>query len=63
MTSHFIHSMDKTRAQYLHFWGTLQIYLVGNKVICKVTLTFTLYPLFQWYLQSNEILLNLGMKR
>ncbi len=23
---------------------------------------FTTYPLFQWYLQSNEILLNLSMK-
>ncbi len=33
-----------------------------NKVIRKVTLSFTTYPLFQWYLQSNEILLNLSMK-
>jgi hypothetical protein len=33
------------------------------RVICKVTLSFTPYPLFQWYPQSNEIfLLNLGMK-
>ncbi len=39
--------------------------------ICKVTLCFTPYflllafapyPLFQWYPQSNEILLNLGIK-
>ncbi len=34
-----------------------------NRVICKVTLVFgppcTLHPLFQWYLQSKEILLNL----
>jgi hypothetical protein len=28
----------------------------------EVTLSFTPYPLFQWYPQSNEILLNLSMK-
>jgi hypothetical protein len=33
-----------------------------NKVICKVTLSFTPYPLFQWYPQSKEILFNLGVK-
>jgi hypothetical protein len=41
-----------------------------NRVICKVTLSSPLslgllsppYPLFQWYLQSQEILLNLSMK-
>jgi len=27
-----------------------------------VTLCFAPYPLFQWYPQSKEILLNLGMK-
>jgi hypothetical protein len=32
------------------------------KVIHKVTLSFTPYPLFQWYPQSEEILLNLNMK-
>jgi hypothetical protein len=32
------------------------------KVIRKLTLSFTPYPLFQWYLQSKEILLNLSMK-
>ncbi len=32
------------------------------KVISKVTLSFTLYPLFQWYSQIREILLNLNMK-
>jgi hypothetical protein len=32
------------------------------KVIHKVTLPFTPYPLFQWYPQSKEILLNLNMK-
>jgi hypothetical protein len=36
--------------------------LVINKVICKVTLPFTPYPIFQGHPQSNEILLNLGMK-
>ncbi len=30
-------------------------------VIHKVTLSFT-YPLFQWYPQNKEILLNLSMK-
>ncbi len=33
-----------------------------NKVIHKVTLSFTPYPLFQWYPQSKEILFNLSMK-
>jgi hypothetical protein len=37
----------------------LDIYI---KVIRKVTLSFTPYPLFQWYPQSKEILLNLSMK-
>jgi hypothetical protein len=36
--------------------------VMDNKVICKVTLSFTPYPLFQWYSQSNEILLNLRMR-
>jgi hypothetical protein len=30
--------------------------------IRRVTLSFTPYPLFQWYVQSKEVLLNLGMK-
>ncbi len=41
----------------------------SNKVIQKVTLSFTPipsaftpYPLFEWYPQSKEILLNLSMK-
>jgi hypothetical protein len=41
----------------------------NNRVIHKVTLSFTSipsvftsYPLFEWYLQSKEILLNLSMK-
>jgi hypothetical protein len=33
-----------------------------DKVIRKVILSFTPYPLFEYYLQSKEILLNLGMK-
>jgi hypothetical protein len=32
------------------------------KVIHKVTLSFTLHPIFRWYLQNKEILLNLSMK-
>jgi hypothetical protein len=35
---------------------------VYNKIIGKVTLSFTPYPLFQWYPQSKEILLNFSMK-
>jgi hypothetical protein len=41
----------------------------NNRLIHKVTLSslclwasFHPYPLSQWYLQSKEILLNLGMK-
>jgi len=43
----------------------------GSLFFCKIELSidspclwqaFTPYPLFQWYLQSNEILLNLNMK-
>jgi len=32
------------------------------RVIGKVTLSFTPYPFFQWYLRSKEILLNLSLK-
>ncbi len=32
------------------------------KVIHKVALSFTPYPIFRWYLQNKEILLNLSMK-
>jgi len=35
---------------------------MSNKVIHKVTFSFTPCPLFQWYPQSTEILLNLSMK-
>jgi hypothetical protein len=30
-------------------------WMIYNEVIRKVTLSFTPYPLFQWYLQSKEI--------
>jgi hypothetical protein len=43
-------------------WPVAVIGPHADRVICKVTLCFTLYPLFQWSLQSKEILLNLGMK-
>jgi hypothetical protein len=33
-----------------------------SRIICKVALCLTPYPLFQWYPQSKEFLLNLGMK-
>jgi hypothetical protein len=35
---------------------------MANRVIRKVTLSSTPYSLFQWYPQSNEILLNLSLK-
>jgi hypothetical protein len=37
-------------------------FLFFPKLICKVTLSFTPYPLFQWYSQSKEISFNLKMK-
>jgi hypothetical protein len=44
-------------------WVTHQPQYPHNiKVIREVSLSFTPYPLFQWYLQSKEILLNLKMK-
>jgi len=49
----------------VHLWCTYvrkAFYFHVNIVICKVTLSFTPYPLFAWYLQSKEILLNLSMK-
>jgi hypothetical protein len=49
---------------------TISDHMTNNIVICEVTLfspylfgpPFTPKPLFQWYLQSKEILLNLNMK-
>jgi hypothetical protein len=44
-------------------WKLLQQEVsIRIKVIRKVTLSFTPYPLFQWYPQSTEILWNLSMK-
>jgi len=41
----------------------LSISKLDTKIIRKVNPAFTPYPpLFQWYLQSKEILLNLSMK-
>jgi hypothetical protein len=40
----------------------VEIHNLNNKVIHKITLSFTPYPLFQWYPQGKEILLNLRMK-
>jgi hypothetical protein len=44
----------------LNLWGDdghliSSVQNVDIKVICKVTLSFTPYPLFGWYLQSKEI--------
>jgi hypothetical protein len=44
------------------WWLAPIIQKLGDKVIRTVTLSPTPYPLFQWYLQSKEILLNLSMK-
>jgi len=33
-----------------------------NKVSCQVTLSFSPYPLFQWYPQSKKISINLSVK-
>jgi hypothetical protein len=67
-------TQDLTIGQQFLKGGTLLQYLSTlnlsqNRVICKVTLSspclwasFHPYPLFQWYLQSNEILLNFSMK-
>jgi hypothetical protein len=43
-------------------WNDAESIWSHIKVICKVTLSFTPYPLFQWYGQRKEILLNLSMK-
>jgi hypothetical protein len=53
---------DKMSKQLCLIWPVTVIGPHADRVICKVTLCFTLYPLFQWSLQSKEILLNLGMK-
>jgi hypothetical protein len=50
-------SEDQIQAQSNH-----NFMVMANKVIRKVILFFTPYPLFQWYPQSKEILLNLSMK-
>jgi nicotinamide riboside transporter PnuC len=42
--------------------NSIEILEVSIKVSRKFTLPFTPYPLFQWSLQSKEILLNLSMK-
>jgi hypothetical protein len=42
--------------------NSIEILEVSIKVSQKFTLPFTPYPLFQWSLQSKEILSNLGMK-
>jgi hypothetical protein len=44
------------------WWGLIIKFSCCTRVIHKVTLCFTPYPLFQRYRQSKEILLNLGMR-
>ncbi len=50
--------------QWLQYRSRKSGFLVEdlNKFICKVILSFTPHPLFEWYPQSNEIILNLSMK-
>jgi hypothetical protein len=55
----FPNSMGDTEShENNHIGGTEigNIYLNTKKVICKVILSFTPCPLFQWYPQSKEIL-------
>jgi hypothetical protein len=60
---------EKTQTKYmpkLESTGLVIKFSSNNRVIWKVTLSSPClsppYPLFQWYPQSNEILLNLSMK-
>jgi hypothetical protein len=62
------------RQQWSPLWYASKVsqsvLLSHNRVVRKVTLSspfllgllFTPYPLFQWYLQAKDILINLGMK-
>jgi len=49
---------EGNRVEHCSQWDFARFYILPlflNKVIrSKVTLFFTPYPLFQWYLQSNE---------
>jgi hypothetical protein len=61
----FSNSMGNTESHENNHIGGNEIgniFLNTKKVICKVILCFTPYPLFQWYPQSKENLLNLSMK-
>jgi hypothetical protein len=61
----FPNSMGNTQSHENNHIGATEIgsiFLNTKKVICKVILSFTPYPLFQRYLQSKENLLNLSMK-
>jgi hypothetical protein len=40
----------------------MKLFVKSSSLSPPVPSVFTPYPLFQWYLQSNEILLNLSMK-
>jgi len=51
-----------TLIKILHECFSKSFTSLNIEVICKVTLSFTPYPLFQWYLQSKEISLNLSVK-
>jgi len=57
----FFHSLLVTGNLQNHFFLKIISHFV-DKVSCEVTLSFSHYPLFQWYLQSKKISLNLSMK-
>jgi hypothetical protein len=59
--SFFVFSLANHIINIHHRLSVWPLNFETNKVICKLTLSFTPYPLFQWYPQSNEILLNLSM--
>jgi hypothetical protein len=51
-----------TLIKILHQCFSKSFTSLNIEVICKVTLSFTPSPLFQWYPQNNEISLNLSVK-
>jgi hypothetical protein len=58
LNSNQLHS-SPTLPRVLSIYSLTHITYLDNKIIREVTLSFTPHPLFQWYLQSKEILLNL----
>ncbi len=42
--------------------NVIELSIKSPSVLHPISSAFAPYPLFQWYPESNEILLNLGMK-